>query len=89
MTDDLETRFPELFEAARFLRDRAVAAGGKPTDVRLRCITDADGNVIAGKLPPPDPAHWVELTIEGGHRPWDPKPLEPHERATGYRGRRR
>lgn len=87
MTNDLETQYPELFEAARFLRERAVAAGGSPANVRLRCIVDADGNVIAGKLPPPDPPEWAQIVIEGGPRPWDPEPAPPQ--TTGYRGRRR
>ncbi len=89
MTDDLETRYPELFEAARFLRERAVAAGGSPSDVRLRCITDADGNVIAGKLPPPDPPQWVQIELAGGKQPWHPRPLTPEQRTRGYRGRSR
>lgn len=82
---ELETAYPELFEAARFLRERAVAAGGSAADVRLRCITDADGNVVAGKAPPPDPADWVQVELSGP-RPWDPKPVQ---QSTGCRGRRR
>ena len=82
---ELETAYPELFEAARFLRERAVAAGGSASDIRLRCITDADGAVVAGKAPPPDPADWVQVELSGP-RPWDPKPVQ---QSTGYRGRRR
>lgn len=82
---ELEAAYPELFEAARFLRERAVAAGGSPAEVRLRCIVDADGEVIAGKVPPPDPAHWVQIELSGP-RPWDPKPAPPGSH-TGYRGR--
>lgn len=78
---ELETAYPELFEAARFLRERAA----NPSDVRLRCITAADGTVIAGKLPPPDPTHWVHVEMSGP-RPWDPKPVPV---AAGYRGKRR
>lgn len=89
MSDTLQTDFPELFEAARFLRERAVAAGGSSSDVRLRCITGADGTVIAGKAPPPDPESWATATIEAGSRPWDPQPLPESARSAGYRGRRR
>lgn len=84
---ELEAAYPELFEAARFLRSRAVAGGGKDSDVRLRCIVAADGTLIAGKLPEPDPPGWV-YAIKEGPRPWDPKP-EPVAKRAPYRGRHR
>lgn len=84
--DQLQEQFPELFAVARDLRDRAVAAGGSPGDVRLRCITAADGTVLAGKPPPPDPDDWVTVELSGP-RPWDPAPVP--SKPQGYRGRRR
>lgn len=53
---ELEDKYPELFAFARMLRDRYGADA-----VRLRCIRDEYGHVIAGKAPPPDPPHVVEI----------------------------
>lgn len=75
---ELEAAYPELFEAARFFRSRA----RDPSEVRLRCIIGADGEVIAGKPPPPDPEHWVHVERDG-----KPAPAEPPPPRT-YRGRR-
>ena len=77
----LENDYPELFEAARFLRACAIKNGGSADDVRLRCIVSADGAVIAGKLPAPNPAHWVESVGEGAPVAVDVP--------TGYRGKAR
>jgi hypothetical protein len=40
-------------------------------DARMRCIRDAAGTVLAGKLPPADPPSWVTLSgefVEAGCR---------------------
>lgn len=81
--NELEAAYPELFEAARFLR----SCSRSPADVRLRCITAADGTIIAGKPVEPDPLHWVHA-IKEGPRSWDPKP-EAADKPKPYRGRAR
>lgn len=68
---ELEAAHPELFAIARQMREQ----GGQ---VRIRCIHDADGNLIAGKRPedmaPPGPV---------------PDYAEPPPPAQPYRGRAR
>lgn len=76
---EAEAAFPELFEAARFLRERSP----DPSAVKFRCITDEAGNVLLGKLPPPDPAEWVEIGGDVQHQ----APAETT--AQPYRGRKR
>lgn len=53
---DLESTYPEIFALARRYR----AAGAT---VRLLCIHDAEGNLVAGKLPPdmPEPGPILPL----------------------------
>ena len=85
MSDNLEAEFPELFDAARFLRGQAIAAGGDAADVRLRCIVAADGAVLAGKPPPDDPPSWAQVEIDGGPRPWDAGPSPAVQQP--YRGK--
>jgi len=46
---DLEATYPEIFALARRWR-------GAGATVRLLCIHNADGNLVAGKLPPDMPS---------------------------------
>lgn len=72
---ELEALAPEVFEIARQLRAQA---GGDPRAVRILCIHDAEGNLLAGRLPegmdPPGPL--------------PPPPQAEPERPQRYRGRR-
>jgi hypothetical protein len=78
--EEMRALHPELFAIAEELRAR----GG---DVRIRCIRDEQGNVLAGKMPPPDPPHWAQIVLKGNYKP----PAEPEEppKPQPYRGRRR
>ena len=63
---EAEAAFPEIFEAARFLRDKL------GDGVRLVNIKDADGNILCGREEQPDPENWV--TIERSAWAEPPKP---------------
>lgn len=81
MTDpDLRALHPELFAIAEEVRAR----GGQ---VRIRCIRDEQGNVLAGKLPPPDPPHWAQIVVKGTGSTEIELPAPPKPQP--YRGKRK
>lgn len=78
---DLRTEHPELFAAAEMIR----ASAPDPSAVRLRCILGADGQVVAGKIPEPDPPHVIGIML----RPIEPPLPDPNPIQNRYRGKTR
>lgn len=77
--EEMRALHPELFEIAEQIRAR----GG---DVRIRCIRDEKGNVLAGKMPPEDPPHLVQITLKGTYNPAAPV-VAPVVQQPKYKGK--